>query len=119
MQLTDDQKQVRALAREFASIELAPYAAAWDRDATFPWDAIKKMAHVGLLGMTAPTEYGGSAADAVSLAIAVEEIARGDASCALVLSMMNSLAILALMTFGTASQREQWLPRIVSGDCIA
>lgn len=81
--------------------------------------AVRKMAEVGLLGMTAPARVGGSEASAVSLAIAIEEIARADASTALVLSMANSLSILSLMTFGTSAQQDAWLPRIVSGDCIA
>lgn len=81
--------------------------------------AVRKMAKIGLLGMTAPARFGGSEASAVSLAIAIEEIARADASTALVLSMANSLSILTLMTFGTSSQQDAWLPRIVSGECIA
>lgn len=119
MDLTDDQQHIRALARRFAQDDIAPYAAQWDVDAAFPSAAIKKMAAIGLLGMTAPADYGGIGADSVSLAIAVEEIARADASCALVLSMANSLSILTLMAFGTAAQREQWLPAIVSGDCLS
>ena len=79
----------------------------------------RKMAEIGLLGMTAPAKFGGSEASAVSLAIAVEEIARADASCALVLSMANSLSILCLMQYGTPQQQAEWLPRIVAGECIA
>jgi alkylation response protein AidB-like acyl-CoA dehydrogenase len=77
------------------------------------------MAEVGLLGMTAPERFGGSGADSVALAVAIEEIARADASCALVLSMANSLSILSLLTFGTPEQQSQWLPQIVNGECIA
>lgn len=119
MQLNPDHIAIRDLARVFAQNEIAPFAAAWDRDATFPSAVIRKMADVGLLGMTAPTGFGGSDASAVSLAIAVEEIARADASCALVLSMANSLSILCLMQYGTTQQQKEWLPRIVSGECIA
>ena len=119
MRLTADQRQICTMARDFARRELAPHAAQWDRDASFPAAAVRKMAEIGLLGMTAPARFGGSEAGSVSLAIAVEEIARGDASCALVLSMANSLSILTLMTFGTPAQQERWLPGIVSGDVIA
>lgn len=118
MDQTDDQQHIRALARRFAYDEIAPHAAQWDVDAGFPGAAIKKMADIGLLGMTAPADYGGIGANSVSLAIAVEEIARADASCALVLSMANSLSILTLVAFGTEAQRRQWLPAIVSGDCL-
>ena len=117
--LNPDHIAVRDLARAFAQNEIAPYAAEWDRDATFPSAAIRKMSEIGLLGMTAPGKFGGSEASAVSLAIAVEEIARADASCALVLSMANSLSILCLMQYGTPQQQAEWLPRIVSGECIA
>ena len=117
--LNPDHIAVRDLARAFAQNEIAPYAAEWDRAATFPSAVIRKMAEIGLLGMTASTKFGGSEASAVSLAIAVEEIARADASCALVLSMANSLSILCLMQYGTAEQQAEWLPRIVSGECIA
>jgi alkylation response protein AidB-like acyl-CoA dehydrogenase len=119
MQLTAEQKQIRALAREFSRREVAPGAAQRDRDAAFPAAIVKTMADVGLLGMTAPTRYGGSDADSVSLAVAVEEIAGADASCALILSMTNSLSILSLMVFANDVQRDCWLPQIVSGDCIA
>lgn len=119
MPLNPDHIAVRDLARTFAQSEIAPYAADWDRDATFPSHVIRKLAEIGLLGMTAPAKFGGSEADAVSLAIAVEEIARADSSCALVLSMANSLSILCLMQYGTPQQQAEWLPRIVSGECIA
>ena len=119
MQLSEDQRQIRATARDFARAEIVPAAAQWDRDAAFPAAAVRTMAQIGLLGMTAPAVYGGSDADAVSLAVAVEEIARADASCALVLSMANSLSILSLMTFGTEAQRKRWLPQITSGACIS
>ena len=117
--LNPDHIAVRDLARAFAQNEIAPYAAEWDREATFPSAAIRKMAEVGLLGMAAPAKFGGSEASAVSLAIAVEEVARADASCALVLSMANSLSILCLMQYGTPQQQDEWLPSIVSGECIA
>lgn len=117
--LNPDHIAVRDLARMFAQNEIAPYAAEWDRDATFPSAVIRKLAKVGLLGMTASAKFGGSEANAVALAIAVEEIARADASCALVLSMANSLSILCLMQYGTPQQQSEWLPRIVSGECIA
>ncbi|HEU5068697.1 MAG TPA: acyl-CoA dehydrogenase family protein [Sphingomicrobium sp.] len=119
MKLTEEQQRISSLARDFSRRELAPHAARWDREASFPTAAVKQMAKIGLLGMTAPAEFGGSGVDAVSLAIAIEEVARGDASTALVLSMANSLSILTLMTYGTPTQRSQWLPQIVSGDCIA
>jgi butyryl-CoA dehydrogenase len=119
MQLSDQQRQIRDLAREFARREILPNAVAWDRDATFPYAAIAKMAEVGLLGMTAPPDLGGAGADAVTLAVALEEVAKADASCALVLSMANSLTINSLMTFGTEDQQKQWIPEICAGQCTS
>lgn len=119
MLLAEHQKQIRDLAREFAKNEIAPHAETWDRSATFPSNAVEKMAALGLLGMTAPPEYGGGDADAVSLAVAIEEIARADATCALVLSMANSLTINSLLKFGNTEQRNTWIPAAVQGECIA
>lgn len=119
MLLTDSQRQIRALARDFAAREIAPHAAEWDRTAQFPRQAVQGMAEVGLLGMTAEERWGGIAADSVSLALAVEEIARADASTSLVLSMANSLSILSLARYGTAAQKERWMPSLVNGECIA
>jgi butyryl-CoA dehydrogenase len=119
LRLTEIQREVRQLARQFAQREIAPRAAQWDRDAIFPADVIRRMGATGLLGMTAPQRFGGSGADSVALALAVEEIARADASCALVLSMANSLSILLLTTYGTPEQQTKLLPDIVSGACIA
>jgi butyryl-CoA dehydrogenase len=119
VRLTDAQRDVRRLAREFARANIAPYAAQWDRDASFPMQVFREMANAGLLGMTAPEYFGGSGADSVALALAVEEIARADASCALVLSMANSLSILLLMSYGTLIQQARFMREIVSGACLA
>src|SRR5690606_35730701 len=116
---TDSQRQIRALARDFAAREIAPHADEWDRTGQFPRQAVQRMAELGLLGMTAEERWGGIAADSVSLALAVEEIARADASTSLVLSMANSLSILSLARYGTAAQQERWMPSLVNGECIA
>ncbi|MBX3598870.1 MAG: acyl-CoA dehydrogenase family protein [Rhizobiaceae bacterium] len=119
MMLTESQREIRQLAEEYAEREVRPYADEWDRTATFPMKAITAMAEAGLLGMTAEEEWGGVGADSVSVALAVEAISNADATVALVLSMANSLSVMTLMKYGTASQREQWLPAIVSGEAIA
>ena len=75
MMLNEAQRAVRDLARAFAAKEIAPHAAGWDRDAVYPAATIRRMGEAGLLGMTAPERWGGSGADSVSLALAVEEIA--------------------------------------------
>ena len=76
---------IRDMARRFAREELAPHAAEWDRNATFPRDAVKQMAELGLLGMLTPEKYDGAGADHVSYALAMEEIAAGDGSCSTII----------------------------------
>jgi alkylation response protein AidB-like acyl-CoA dehydrogenase len=119
MQLSASQIAARELAREFARREIAPHAARWDREASFPAATIRKMGEVGLLGMSAPEAWGGSGADSLAVALAIEEIAFADASCALVLSMANSLTILSLLTFANDRQKARWLPGAARGEYIA
>ena len=117
--ISQAQREIRELARDFARREVAPHAGEWDKQAELPMHVVKRMADVGLLGMTAQERWGGIEADSVSLALAVEAIASADATLALVLSMANSLTILTLMKHGTPAQREQWMKAIVAGDRIA
>jgi alkylation response protein AidB-like acyl-CoA dehydrogenase len=107
------------MARQLAEKEIAPHAAQWDHEARFPHEAVQRMAEAGLLGMTAPEKFGGSSADSVALALAVEEIAGADASCALVLSMANSLSILTLLRYGTPEQQARFIPQIARGKALA
>ncbi|MBI2832259.1 MAG: acyl-CoA dehydrogenase family protein [Chloroflexi bacterium] len=89
---SEEQERFRQNVREFAQREIAPYSAQWDRDAELPRQAIKKMAEMKLLGILAPREVGGQQKDYTTLGIAVEEIARADASCAILCSMNNTLS---------------------------
>ncbi len=82
---------IQQAARDFAAKELAPYAAAWDRDETFPADAVKKMAELGFLGINVPTEYGGAGFDMVSYVLAMEEVSAACASTGVIMSVNNSL----------------------------
>src|SRR5208282_1973222 len=86
MLLNEAQTMVRDTARAFAGEKLAPHAAAWDRESRFPKEAIAEMGRLGFMGMLVPEEWGGAAADQVSYALAVEEIAAGDGSCAGIMS---------------------------------
>lgn len=117
--LSETQQEIYDLAREFARREVEPYADEWDRAAKFSPAVITKMAELGLLGMTAPTEWGGVEADTVSLVAAVEAIARADATIALIVSMANSLSVRTLLNYGNEAQIGKWLPAIVSGEAIA
>jgi butyryl-CoA dehydrogenase len=119
MLITPVQEEIRQLARRFARDEIAPNAASWDRESRYPAETIRKMGEVGLLGMTAPPAWGGSGADSIALTLAVEEIAAADASCALVLSMANSLTILSLLAYGSEAQQQRWMPGAARGEYVA
>ncbi len=117
-ELTQEQKAIRDLAREFASSELAPVAAQYDETKEFPWDNVRKMAELGFMGMIVPEEYGGSGADHVSYALAIEEIARACATSAVIMSVNNSLVCWGLYTYGNAEQKERFLTPLARGEKI-
>jgi cyclohexanecarboxyl-CoA dehydrogenase len=89
-----EQEEFRAFVREFARREILPHAAIWDEEDEMPWPAIRKMGEAGLLGIIAPKRLGGQEKDYITLGIAVEEVARVDNSCAMILSMQNTLGTL-------------------------
>ena len=91
---TPEQEEFRAFTREFARREILPHAAQWDEQEAMPWPAIRAMGAAGLLGIIAPKRLGGREQDYITLGIAVEEVARVDNSCAMILSMQNTLATL-------------------------
>ncbi len=115
MMLSEEQIMIRDMAREFASEQLAPHAADWDRNATFPKEALAEMARLGLFGVLVPEDWGGAGADHVSLALVLEEIAAGDGSCSTILSVTNSLVAVPILEFGTERQKEKYLHRLASG----
>ncbi len=116
--LTNDQKMLQDQVRKFAAAELAPVAPEIDKSGEFPWDNLKKMAKLGLLGMIVPEEYGGSGFDFVSLAIAIEEISRVCATTGVIVAVNNSLASYPIMQFGTEEQKKKFLPLLASGEKI-
>jgi alkylation response protein AidB-like acyl-CoA dehydrogenase len=115
--LTDSQRMIRDLAREFAEREVRPRAAEIDRTDEFPWDLYQRMAQLELLGMTVPAEYGGAGVDTVSWCVAQEELARGSAAVAdaqLVCKLMSDV----ILANGTEAQRRRYLPAMVRGERI-
>jgi len=118
VQLTDEAKMVREMVRGFAENELRPIAAEIDRDERFPHESIKKMAELGLLGITIPEEEGGSGMDTLCYAIAVEETARVCGSTALILAAHISLACQPIHLFGSAGQKEKYLQPLASGTVL-
>src|SRR5512146_454587 len=114
--LTEEQRQVRDLCREFAEKELKPNARRWDREHEFPTAAVQKLAEMGLLAVAIPTEWGGAGMDTVAYAVAMEEISRGCAGTGVIMSVNNSLYCDPVMKYGTDAQRQAFLEPFARGE---
>ena len=117
--LSPEHETFRRSVREFAEAEIAPHVAQWDRDHHFPIDAVHQMGAMGLFGLTAPEEFGGSGGDFTSLCVAIEELGRVDQSIGITLEAGVGLGIMPLLAYGTQAQKEQWLPDLVEGRTLA
>ena len=106
---------MRDSVRAMAQAELAPVAAALDEAGVFPLVQVKRLAELGVMGVSVPTELGGAGMDAVAYALAVEEISAGCGSCGVIVSVNNSLACDPILKYGTPAQRQRWLPGLASG----
>jgi butyryl-CoA dehydrogenase len=115
-QLPEEHKMIHEMCRKFADEELAPNAGAWDQKHEFPTDAVTQLAELGLMGICTPEENGGSGLDALSYAIAMEEISRGCASVGVIMSAHNSLYMYPIQAFGTPEQHDQWITPYVGSD---
>src|SRR5919206_874377 len=116
IELTDEQRQVQELCREFAARELAPNARRWDERHEFPAEAVRKLGELGLLGVAVPAEWGGAGMDAVAYAVAMEEISRGCAGTGVIMSVNNSLYCDPVLRFGTDEQKRELLAPFARGD---
>jgi len=116
--LTDTQREIQRLARDYAQRELAPMAAERDRESRFDRAMIDQMAALGFLGMLIPEAYDGLGLDAQAYLLALEEVAVADASAAVTLSVHNSLPTQMLLTYGTEAQRQAYLPRMARGEWL-
>ena len=114
--LTDEQKAIQDLCRDFARNEVAPQAERNDREERFPYDLVSKMAELGLMGLPFPEEYGGAGADTVSYALAVMEISHADASTGITLAAHVSLGASPIFLFGTEAQKQKWLVPLAKGE---
>jgi short-chain 2-methylacyl-CoA dehydrogenase len=114
--LSDEQKAIQALCRDFAREVVAPAAEELDREARFPYEIVTKMAELGLFGLPFPEKYGGAGADTISYALAVMELARADASVAITLAASVSLGATPFYLFGTDAQKQQYLVPLVRGE---
>ncbi|HXH03853.1 MAG TPA: acyl-CoA dehydrogenase family protein [Candidatus Competibacteraceae bacterium] len=116
MILSDEQRMIRDMVRDFAQAQLAPHAARWDRDSEFPRAALRQMAELGLMGMIVPEQWGGTHAGYLALALTLEEIAAGDGACSTILSVHNSVGCGPILAFGDAWQKETFLKPMARGE---
>ena len=118
LEFAQAQDDFRSVVRDFAENEVAPHAAIWDRDHTFPVETIKKMGKMGLFGLIFPATYGGSDAPFSTLCIAIEELARADSSVAITLSAGVGLGANPIFSFGDDEQKAAYLPSLCAGESL-
>ncbi|MFE2326230.1 acyl-CoA dehydrogenase family protein [Streptomyces sp. NPDC059385] len=118
MELSEEQAAVRGLAREFTEREVVPYAADWDRAESVDRAIVKKLGALGFLGLTVPEEYGGSGGDHLAYVLVTEELGRGDSSVRGIVSVSLGLVAKTIAAWGTEEQKNDWLPRLCSGDAL-
>jgi butyryl-CoA dehydrogenase len=116
--LTAEQREIRALAREFTEAEIEPNAAAWDRAHAFPRELLGKLGELGLMGVCVPEELGGAGADYLSYILVLEELSRGDAGVGVTVAVHTSAVALPILAFGTDEQKERFVPPLARGERI-
>lgn len=118
MLLTDEQREIADMARQFAQQRLLPFAAEWDREHQFPADALAEMGQLGFLGMLVPEQWGGCDTGYLTYALALEEIAAGDGACSTIMSVHNSVGCAPILRFGSPEQKDRFLPPLARGEQI-
>jgi short-chain 2-methylacyl-CoA dehydrogenase len=118
-ELSQEHETFRKVVREFAETKIAPHAARWDREHHFPVEVVQGLGELGVFGLIAPEEYGGSGGDFTSLCVAIEEIGRVDQSLGITLEGAVGLGINPILTYGTEEQKQRWLPDLVTGRALA
>ena len=114
--LTQDQREIQALAREFAQAEIDPHASQWDREHHFPRELFGKLAELGLMGACVPEEYGGAGADFLSYILVLEELSRADAGVGVTVAVHTSAATLPILAYGTDEQKSRFVPPLARGE---
>jgi short/branched chain acyl-CoA dehydrogenase len=115
LDLTPEQRDIRRLARDFATGEVMPVAEELDREKRFPYEIVGRLGALGLMGVPYPQEYGGGGADTLAYALVVEELGRADQSVGITVAAHTSLGTWPIYAFGSDAQREEWLPVLCSG----
>jgi short/branched chain acyl-CoA dehydrogenase len=118
-ELTEEQELLRRTVREFSESKVAPVAEELDREERFPYELVKELAQLGLMGIPIPEEYGGAGADTVSYAIAIEELTRVDSSVAITVAAHTSLGTMPIYLYGSEEQKREWVPQLASGARLA
>jgi alkylation response protein AidB-like acyl-CoA dehydrogenase len=117
-ELSQDQREIRSLTREFAGEHVEPHAADWDREHRFPRELFSQLAELGLMGVCIPEEYGGAGADFLSYILVLEELSRADAGVGVTVAVHTSAATLPILTFGTDEQKSRFVPPLARGEVI-
>jgi len=119
LDLSDEQREIQRLARDFADGEVRPAAEELDRTKRFPYEIVEKLGKLGLMGVPHPQEYGGGGADNLSYALVIEELARVDSSVGITVAAHTSLGTWPIVAFGSEEQKQSWLPQLTSGERLA
>ena len=119
MLLTEEQEQVRDIAREFAQRSLLPHSAEWDSQAVFPQEALRELGRLGFMGMKVPLEWDGAGSDYIAYALALEEIAAGDGAVSTIMSGHNSVGCMPLVAYGSPAQKEKYLRPMARGELLS
>ncbi|HEX8848382.1 MAG TPA: acyl-CoA dehydrogenase family protein, partial [Gemmatimonadaceae bacterium] len=115
---TEQHVAVRDMVREFARTEVAPVARELDASAKFPWENVRRMGELGLLGIPWPEELGGAGLDLISYMIAIHEMAKVDASHAITISAHTTLGTSPIVNFGTSEQKRRYVPLLATGKVL-
>jgi alkylation response protein AidB-like acyl-CoA dehydrogenase len=117
-ELTPEQREIQALARDFAHEQIEPHAGAWDREHRFPREIFAQLADLGLMGVCVPDEYGGAGADFMSYILVLEELSRGDAGVGVTVAVHTSATTLPILAFGTDEQKSRFVPPLARGEVL-
>ncbi len=119
LDLSDEQRDIQRLVRDFAQGEVKPVAEELDRTKSFPYEIVQKLGKLGLMGIPHPQEYGGGGAGNLAYTLAIEELARVDSSVGITVAAHTSLGTWPIVAFGSEAQKQEWLPRLTSGEQLA
>ncbi|HVI95216.1 MAG TPA: acyl-CoA dehydrogenase family protein, partial [Anaeromyxobacter sp.] len=118
-ELPEEVVQIQRTVRDLCEAEVKPRAREWDEAERFPWEVVRQLGPLGIMGMTVPEELGGAGLGALAVAVVVEELARYDGSLALTVASHNGLGTGHILRFGTDAQRRKYLPPLARGERLA